>query len=271
MDALKSVSKAWLAMAVMCVGLAGCGQQGGDGSKSAGVATPAPKGHEYVVGSDASYPPFEFAKADGQLAGFDVELLTAIAAREGFRVRFVNMSWESIFSALQQEDVDILASAVSITEERRQSMAFSEPYFASRQLVAVRRQDGDIVGLDELRGRKLAAQPHSTGDEALQRLVPEHDIRRIDSIPTALSLLAKGEVAGVVADGGALNYYVRVKGDGKLRVLADKQLPAIEYYGFAVRQDQPELLAKINAGLAALKADGSYDTIYRKYFGKDGA
>ncbi|SCK23449.1 basic amino acid ABC transporter substrate-binding protein [Vogesella sp. LIG4] len=226
----------------------------------------ATSGKLYVVGTDASYVPFEFQNEQREIVGFDVEVLTAVAAKGGFRVRFVNTAWESIFTALAQGDRDILASAISITEPRRQQMDFSDPYFVARQLIAVGKGNAAIRHLADLKGRKVAVQAGTTGDEALQQLQGAVDVRRFASMLQALRAVESGEVEAMVGDNGAVAHYVASNPRHKLAAVADDASFSPEFYGFAVKKGNRALLDKLNIGIAAIKADGSYDRIYRKYF-----
>jgi len=111
-------------MLLSAFALAGCGQKAAESAppSSAPQAEASSAGgdvKEYVVGTDASYAPFEFQTDKGEIVGFDVEVLTAVAAKGGFKVKFVNTPWEGIFATLDQGDRDILASSITITDERK--------------------------------------------------------------------------------------------------------------------------------------------------------
>ena len=116
---------------LLCAYLAACGQGSGEGAAAGGPAK------VYRVGTDAHYAPFESLSAQGAIQGFDVDLLNAVADRQGFKVKFVDAAWDGLFSSLQHGKLDILASSISITPPRQQIMDFSDSYFLSRQLIAV--------------------------------------------------------------------------------------------------------------------------------------
>ena len=103
------------------------------------AAAPAPPPAKvYVVGTDAAYAPFESQNQKGEIVGFDIEVVQAVAKKAGIEVKFVNTPWEGIFNALGQGDRDMVVSAVTITDERKQTMDFSNPYFDAQQLIAVK-------------------------------------------------------------------------------------------------------------------------------------
>ncbi|AOY01820.1 basic amino acid ABC transporter substrate-binding protein [Jeongeupia sp. USM3] len=233
------------------------------------AATPARAADKvYQVATDAAYAPFESLNEKQEAVGFDIEVLSAVAAKAGFKVRFVNTPWEGIFATLSTGDRDIVASAVTITPERRMTMDFSDPYFEAKQLIAVG-PGSKVARFTDLKNRKIGVQTGTTGDEIVQKLVGKTNpnIRRFESTPLALKELQNGGVDAVVADNGVVvNFITNNKGD-KLKVIDDTSF-AKEYYGFAVKKGNKALLVQINKGLAAIKADGSYDKIYKKYFGK---
>ena len=116
--------------------LTGCGKKE-EAANVQAPTTPAAEVKEYVVGTDAAYAPFEFENDQKQAEGFDIDVVTAIADKAGIKVKFINTPWEGIFASLNNGDRDALVSASTITDERKASMDFSEPYFEARQLIVV--------------------------------------------------------------------------------------------------------------------------------------
>ena len=221
----------------------------------------------YVVGTDAAYAPFESQNEKGEIVGFDVDVLKAAAAKAGIEVKFVNTPWEGIFNALGQGDRDMVVSAVTITDERKQTMDFSMPYFDAVQLIAVK-ADSKIASFADLKTRKVGVQTGTTGDEAVTKLLGKTStaIKRFESTPLALKELEAGGVDAVVADNGVVVHYVANNTGAKFKTVADKSF-APEQYGVAIKKGNADLLAKVNQGLAAIKTDGTYDKIYAQYFG----
>ena len=222
----------------------------------------------YIVGSDAAYAPFEFETDTRQVAGFDIDIMKAVAAKAGIAVRFVNTPFEGIFNSLVQGDRDILISAITITDERRKQMDFSTPYFEASQLIAVP-VNSTVQKFDDLKSLKVGVQTATTGDEAVQKLMGKNNpsVKRFEGTPLAMKELEAGGVDAVVADNGVVVNFVANNPDAKLRTVSDSNFPK-EYYGIAVRKGDTELLGKINKGIEAIKADGTYDAIFERYFGK---
>jgi polar amino acid transport system substrate-binding protein len=122
-----------------------------------------------VVGTDAAYAPFESQNEKGEIVGFDIDIVKAVAQKAGLEVKFVNTPWEGIFNALKQGDRDLLVSSITITDERKQTMDFTAPYFDAHQLIAVR-ADSKVARFDDLKTLKVGVQTGTTGDEAISKL-----------------------------------------------------------------------------------------------------
>lgn len=266
--------------------LASCGKQE-PAASSGETATPAPTSTSapepeaakvYVVGSDTAYAPFEYINEKGEIVGFDIEVVSAIAEKAGIQVKFVDTPWEGIFNALAQGDRDLLVSSITITPERRQTIDFTDPYFDAQQLIAMR-ESSKITKFEDLKNVTVGVQNGTTGDEIVSKTLGKTNpgIKRFESTLVALKELKAGGVEAVVADNGVVTHYVANnnlqkptlpgnKPEEKFKFISD---PAFvpEQYGIAVRKGNTELLAKLNKGLAGIKADGTYDRLYAKYFG----
>ena len=233
-------------------------------AESTAAAAPA---KVYVVGTDAAYAPFEWQDEKAAIVGFDIDIVTAVADKAGIEVKFVNTPWEGIFNNLAQGDRDFLVSAITITEERKQSMDFSDPYFDAQQLIAVG-ENSKVTKFDDLKKLKVGVQTGTTGDEVVTKLQGKTstNVKRFESTPLALKELEAGGLDAVVADNGVVTNYLANNATTKFKAIADAAFVP-EQYGLVVKKGNAELLAKLNQGLAAIKADGTYDRIYAQYFG----
>lgn len=251
--------------------LAACGKQEpppAAPTTPAAETAPAPAPVKtYVVGTDAAYAPFESQDERGEIVGFDIEVVKAIAAKAGVEVKFINTPWEGIFNTLAQGDRDLLVSAITITDERKQTMDFSAPYFDAAQLIAVG-QNSKVAKFADLKRLKVGVQTGTTGDEVVTKLLGKTstNVKRFESTPLALKELESGGVDAVVADNGVVSHYVANNATSKFKTVSDASF-ASEQYGIAVRKGNGEVLDLVNNGLAGIRADGTYDTIYSKYFG----
>lgn len=253
--------------AVLAAGLviAACGKK--EEAAAPATAPAAAPAKVYVVGTDAAYAPFESQNEQGQIVGFDIDIVSAVAAKAGIEVKFVNTPWEGIFNELQQGGRDLLVSAVTITDERKQTMDFSDPYFDAAQLIAVK-ADSKVAAFADLKPLKVGVQTGTTGDEVVTGLLGKAstNVKRFESTPLALEELKAGGVDAVVADNGVVSHYVANNSTVGIKTVSDNSFVA-ERYGIVVRKGDAELLAKINEGLKAIRADGSYAQIYARYFG----
>lgn len=230
---------------------------------AAGVA-PAFAQRTYVVGSSATYPPFAYENAQKQIVGFDVDVINAVAQKAGFKVRIVNTPFVGIFASLNNGDIDLVVSGVTINERRKQSYDFSAPYFEARQLIAVP-ASSTAKKVGDLAGKKVAVVTGSTGDDIASRAFGKTsaNIRRFDTTPLIIAELVNGGVDAAIGDNGVIAF--RVQEHKNLKTVDDPSFPK-EYFGIVVKQGNKALLDRINAGLAAVKADGSYAQIHRKWF-----
>ncbi len=228
---------------------------------------PPPPAKVYVVGTDAAYAPFESQDEKGEIVGLTIDVLNATAAKAGIQVKFVNTPWEGIFNALAQGDRDMLASSITITEERKQTMDFTNPYFDAHQLIAAK-ETSKVAKFDDLKKLTVGVQTGTTGDEVVTKLLGKNStkVKRFESTPLALKELESSGVDAVVADNGVVINYVSNNPGAKFKTVNDSAFQP-EQYGFAVKKGNTELLGKLNEGLAGIKADGTYDQIYTKYFG----
>lgn len=276
MTTLMNTRKFLKTAGLLCAGvlLAACGKQGSETTApasapavaSAPAPTPAPP-KVLVVGTDAAYAPFESQNEKGEIVGFDIEVVSAVAQKAGVEVKFVNTPWEGIFNTLQQGDRDFLVSAITITDERKQTMDFTSPYFDAQQLIAVKK-NSKVSKFDDLKKLKVGVQTGTTGDEVVTKLQGKNstNVKRFESTPLALKELESGGVDAVVADNGVVINYVNNNTAAGFKTVSDKNFVP-EQYGLAVKKGNTELLEKLNKGLADIKADGTYDQIYAKYFG----
>jgi len=226
-------------------------------------AAPAAPALKIKVGTNAEYRPFEFVDENGVVVGFDIDLMNAIAKAAGFEAEFVNTRWDGIFVALAQGEFDAVQSAATITDERKQTVNFSDPYFLAGQGLAVK-QGSAITGIADVEGKRVGVQLGTTGDIWLSENTSA-DVQRYDEITLAMQALANGDIDAVFTDAPVLADIIKATPELGLVVLPE--VYTSEEYGIAVNKNKAAVLEAINRGLAAVKASGEYDTIYEKWFG----
>ena len=216
------------------------------------------------VGSDTTSPPMEFIDtATGQIAGFDVDVVNAICAKINCTAEFVTTGWDGIFAALDQGSFDMVASGVSITEERQKVMDFTEPYIINGQAILVRAADQGLT-LDDFRtnGKKLSAQANTTDAELATSIVGDGNVLAYDTFNASVLALKNGDVDGVVINGANGPAYDK-EFAGEL-VVGIKDLQS-DPLGLVFRKGDPNVAA-FNEGLAEIKADGTMDALIAKYW-----
>jgi polar amino acid transport system substrate-binding protein len=250
-----------LLLALASVAVAGCGSSD-DSTTGGGGGTSAESGggEPLTVGSDIPYPPFEQGKP-GNYTGFDIELMEAIAEKMGRKAEFTDTSFETIFRDVAQGKFEAVVSAATITEEREKAVDFSNPYYLSEQAVLVK-EGSDIKSLEDLDGKTVAAQQGTTGLELAKEKLGDSEIRPYPEGPDAVNALKAGTVEGVVIDAPVAQNAVEKSGGVEIA----EKVPTEETYGIAVAQGETELLDEINKALKEVEQDGTYKTIYEKWF-----
>jgi polar amino acid transport system substrate-binding protein len=216
-----------------------------------------------ISGSDTSFPPME--SMNGTVAeGFDVDLVAAIAKKMGLESVFKTEIFDTLIPTLKAGGkFDIIASSMTITDERKKEISFSTPYIDSNQSIAVMKSAG-IKTQADLKGKKIGVQSGTTGQAWATENLKDSTMVPFDSATKAFSALQAGNVAAVVNDLPVSAYIV--KNDPSKAMLLIEEIPTGEQYGFGVSKANPDLLAAINKAIADLKADGTYKTIYDKWF-----
>ncbi len=219
--------------------------------------------------ADCTWPPMEFMSEAKQCVGFGPDMVNAIAKAAGFDVVIQNTAWDGIFAGLAAGKYDAISSSVSITDERKQAMDFSDPYFEVKQGVVVR-EGAAIKSEADLKGKAVGAQIGTTGYFAAQRVAGD-TAKSYDEVGLAIADLAAGRIDAVICDDAVAADYALTNPDySKTLALAFLIKPdSPEYLGFAVQKGDAATLALINKGLKAVKDSGEYDKIFAKWFGSN--
>ncbi len=247
----------WLIVAlVVTLGLAGCGQ------KTAEPAT----AKVLKVGAETTFPPFEFQDAKSkEYVGFDMDLIRAIGKQMGYKVEIVSMGFDGLIPALQAGNIDVIASAMTITPERAKKVNFSKPYYKSGLSIVVKKSNTAINNFKDLEGKKIAAQIGTTGAKEAKK-ISGAVVREFNSTADAFIELKAGGVDAVVNDLPVNQDYLKKGGDKDAKLVGE--VLNAEEYGFATSLKNKELMGKIDKALQDLQKNGEYEKIYIKWFGK---
>lgn len=220
------------------------------------------KAGKLVVLQDATFRPMEFKDESGNIVGFDVDMADAFAKSLGVKLEVQNINWDGIFVALTQGKGDMILSSVTITDERKKSMAFSQPYYAAGQVIAVPATDTTIKGPNDLKGKTVAVQIDTTGQEAAEKIDGIKEIRKFDGGAETMLAVEQGKVDASVMDVMvALDF---AKTHPKVKVVDKKPFTA-EQLGGAFQQNATDLVKAFDDFVAGAKKDGTYDKILQKW------
>lgn len=211
---------------------------------------------------DATWPPFEMTdEQTKEVTGLDIDLMKAVAEKAGFEVEFINIGFDSALAGLAQCQYDASISAITITDDRKAQMLFSDPYFTAGQMVTVNASNTDITGVESLVGKKVGAQIGTTGATEAENI--EGVIYSgYDSIDLAFLDVMNGQIDAVIADNTLAIGYI---GQNPDKLKAAGGVFTGEDYGIAVCKEKPELLEQINEALTDLKAEGYIDELSNKW------
>lgn len=276
MRTLRPLAAVAVTLAV-ALGAAGCGSASKKATSGNATSKPTVAGAATVktisagkltVCSDIPYAPFEYEDAGGKLVGIDIDLDRAMAARLGLEPVFKDTDFDGIFAALAAGQCDMISSAVSITEERKANNDFTEPYFAIKQSVLVRKDDAaKYKTLESLAGKTIGVQSETTGEAYAKAHLPAGaKLKSFTGADEMFTALKAGQVDALLQDLPVNAYNAKTSGATAVTVT----LPSDpESYGFVVKKGNTALRDALDKALAALRADGTYDKVLKKYLGDD--
>ena len=215
--------------------------------------------------TNPEYPPFESMDDNNQVVGYDVDLINAIGEKIGIDFQPESMAFDAVVSSVQTNPNMIGLSGISITEERKLSVNFSDGYIDAG-LVVVMKADAGFKTMDDLKGKLIGVQQGTTSDFKAEEITGQDNVMRFATFIDAMLSLQGNKVDAVIVDAPVGQAILASMNDASL-VITDIDLGAADWYGIAVNKDNVELLDKINAALAELKAEGFLDTLAAKYFG----
>lgn len=246
-----------------------CGSTSDDSAAEAdadAAAVESVEGQTFKVSTEPTFPPFEFVDEEsGEITGFDIDLIKAIAEDQGFSVEVEQMGFDAIVGAVQTGVTDIGASGMSITEERLETVDFSDPYIDAGLAIAVKEDNSEITGEADLQGKTCAVQLGTTGASKameLQEAGVLTDVKTFNTVDVVMNELKTGGVDCVINDLPVTQAYISKMGG--IKVVGDTLVS--DSYGFAVMKGNKALLDAINTGLENVKASGVYDELIAKYF-----
>lgn len=234
--------------------VAGCG---GDEKKADG-------GEKILrAGTEPVFAPFEFPKEGSkELTGFDIELIQALGKQLGYKVEMVSMGFDALIPALNAGNIDVAIAGMTITDERKKAVDFTESYYTSGLMIMVRK-DSDVKSIDDLKGKTIACQIGTTGENK-SRTVEGAKVKAFNTQDEASLELKNGGADAVIGDAPVIEYYLAQTGSSFAKTVGEKM--EAEPYGIALKKGS-KLTADLNKAMAELKKSGEYDKLYSKWFG----
>lgn len=229
---------------------------------SFGMTAMAEDDNVLVMATNAEFPPYEYREGD-EIVGIDAEVAALIADKLGMELQIEDMAFDSVLAAVQSGKADIAMAGITVTEDRKMTVDFTDPYTKATQMIIVT-EDSDITGPDDLEGKTIGVQLGTTGDIYIDD-VPDATASRYSKGFEAVQDLMQGRVDAVVIDSEPAKVFVSQNEGLKLLDEAFTE----EEYAIAVAKDNTELLEKVNAALNELKEEGKFQEVVDKYISSD--
>lgn len=213
-----------------------------------------------VMGTEAFFPPYEYVDDNGEIVGIDVEIAKAVADKLGMELEIKDMKFDSLLTAVQGGSIDIALAGITVTDERKLSVDFSDTYATGIQVVIVK-ENSAIKTIDDLEGKKIGVQAGTTGDIYCTDDFGQENVKQYDNGALAVAALNNDQVDCVVIDNEPAKNFV--KGNAGLKILETEY--AVEDYAAAISKDNTELTENFNKALKELKDSGELAKIINKY------
>ena len=242
--------------------LAGCNNSSAPADSAEADAADAPL--NIKIATESSYKPFSYTDADGNLIGYEIELVDALCAQMKAECEVISQDWDGLIPGLNAQKFDAAIAGMSITPERKEVVDFSDPYFHSGIILIGKK--GDDLAIDALKGQPIASQRSTVASQYLQDEHSDADIKLYDTQDNAYLDLTSGRVRGMMSDKVTGIDWLKTEAGQNYEVKGNEISSNDDAMGIAFRKGDP-LVAKFNKALSELKANGTYDQITGSYFG----
>ncbi len=237
----------------------------GDGSADGDADMPT-----YIAATETTYPPFDTIDENGEPVGLDMDLLNAIGEDQGFKVEYMDMPFDSIIPAINAGNADIIAAGLWCDPpERREKVDFTEPYYTGGEALLVKADNDEITGQASLtKDHKVASQVGSAYGDKILKMEENGELGAAVLLPGfdgCMIQLLNGDVDAVFAESAVMRWYMQ-QAEGETKIAGP--IEGEVNFAFAVKKGNTELLEKLDAGLANIKANGKYDEIMNKWLGE---
>lgn len=251
----KSLMLIFTILAAVSVILAACGAGGDSGSSDSGKK-------KYVGGTEASFAPFIYLDEKGKVSGIDPDIVQAIAEEMDVELELQNVGWEPLFSKLTNGEIEFGAAGITITEERKETYDFTEPYWESTLLLIVPEDNTEITSVEDIKDKKVAVQINTTSHVAAQKILgnTNPNILAYENQPLAYQEVINGTADVAIGDNAVILEYLKNNPDAPIKTIEDDSFEK-EYYALMVKKGNTELLNLLNEGLKKIKENGKLKEI----------
>ena len=256
---MKKIAALILSATLLVTAFGGCG-----GSSSKNETSKK----KYIIATDAKYAPFEYEK-DGKYVGIDIDLLDAISKLEGFQYELKPMDFKGIIPGIQANQLDAAIAGISISDERKKILDFSDGYFQAGLSAVVKKDNDKILTQEDLKGKSFAVKKGTLGSKYAEENKTKlgASVKYFDDSPSMFQEVINGNSDVTFEDYPVIAYKLSLENNSNLRIVGDRLYK--DYYGFAVKKGtNKELVDMFNNGLKKLKDSGEYDKILSKYIKK---
>lgn len=244
--------------------IAGCsGSKETGGNKKQTVLERVEQSKVLKVGFEGTYPPFNFLDDKQKYIGFDVDISNELAKRLGVKAEFIATKWDSLIGGVKADKFDIIIAQMTVTDERKKSVDFTDPYVVTGSVLVTREDTNDITKLEDIKGKNVGVGGGTTFEE-VAKSVDGANVKLYKAVSDYIQDLQNKRLDVIINDQLLMGYNIK---ENKLPIKITSEILNKDEIGMAIKKDNEDFVKKINEILAAMKEDGTYDEIYKKWFG----
>ncbi|MFJ7727716.1 transporter substrate-binding domain-containing protein [Neobacillus sp. NPDC097160] len=252
---------------ILLIGIiAGCsGSKETGGNKKQTVLERVEKSKVLKVAFEGTYPPFNFVDDKQNYIGFDVDISNEIAKRLGVKTEFIATKWDSLIGGLKADKFDIIIGQMTVTDERKKSVDFTDPYVVTGSVLVTREDTTDITKLEDIKGKNVGVGGGTTFEE-VAKSVDGANVKLYKAVSDYIQDLQNKRLDVIINDQLLMGYNIK---ENKLPIKITSEILNKDEIGMAIKKDNDDFVKKVNEAIAAMKEDGTYDEIYKKWFGEN--
>ncbi|MBM7599397.1 cystine transport system substrate-binding protein [Virgibacillus halotolerans] len=247
---------------LLLIAVSACGDNKASGSDKGNSLTKIKESGELRVGFEGTYPPFNFIDDNDEYTGFDVDIANELAERIGVETKFVATKWDSLIGGIKANKFDVIIGQMTVTEERKKSVDFTEPYVVTGSVLITREDRDDIAVLDDIKDKKVGVGGGTTFEEVANS-VDGADVILYKAVTDYIQDLTNDRLDVIINDQLLMSYNIKEEGL-PIKIVSD--ILNKDEIGMAVKKDSDDLVEKLNKELTSMKEDGTYEEIYKRWF-----